>query len=198
MLLTKRLVAGIASVGLLGTFGVAGATATYADGPESETPPELAALIMEQPWPEYSVGDEHVNIYAAKHLLTEQGFFGSKINDDFDDNLIRGTRNFQDRYGLERTGELDADTWQTLSDIYFPPGSGNAVESGARGPIVYAIQRLLQGHGYDVHRTGEYDDAIAAVEHFQRVTCTPDGETCLDVDGKTGEHTWRALVTGGI
>lgn len=102
-------------------------------------------------------------------------------------------------HGVDETGELDTDTWQTLSDIRFPPGSGSAGESVDTGRILFAIQRLPQGYGYDVHRMGHRRDAVDVIERSQSVvTCTPTGEECPDVDGPTGEHTWRALVTGGI
>lgn len=199
MLRKQRLLAGLASAGLLATLGLAGAHTASADGPDSQPNAELAQEIMALPWPGYSEGDEDADIYAAKQLLTDQGYFGSEINDTFDSNLTRGVLNYQAAHGIPETGDLDSDTWQTLSDIYFPPDDTNAVGVGATGPIVWAIQRLLNDNDHPVGMDGDYGtETRDAVKEFQANTCTDDGETCLDDDGFVGKFTWRALVTGGI
>ncbi|QVQ53101.1 peptidoglycan-binding protein [Spiractinospora alimapuensis] len=197
MLWKKRLLAGMATAGLVGTLGIGGATTASADGPDSQPPQELAQEIMALPWPTYTEGDEDADVYAAKQLLHDRGYFDSAIDDTFDSNLTRGVTNYQEDHGVEVNGNLDSDTWQTLSDLYFPPDDTNHVGPGDSGPVVSAIQRLLNDNGESVEIDGQYGGATeTAVREFQSTTCS--GDTCLDDDGLVGKYTWRALVTGGI
>lgn len=197
MLWKKRLLAGLATTGLVGTLGIGGATTASADGPDSQPPQELAQEIMALPWPTYTEEQEDADIYAAKQLLHDRGYFDSPIDDYFAPDLTEALENYQEDHGVEVTGDLDSDTWQTLSDIYFPPNDTNFVGPGDSGPVVLAIQRLLIDNGHPVDLDGQYGgETQAAVEEFQRTTCS--GDTCLDDDGLVGKFTWRALVTGGI
>lgn len=218
MFSTRKALAVVAGSTLL--LGLGSTTAGYADGPDSEESPELAAEIMAEPWPTYAAGDSDPNVAVAKILLDLEGYYEWDVDaapeeqQHFGDDLEQALYEIQEDLDIGENGELHAEVWNHFDHLQFAggtdawgPGDGRTYyDSPDVGWEVGAIQRMLIKWDYadDSDNTGHYADTRDAVVEFQSDTCRegadpedPDAE-CLDDDGLTGTLTWRALVTGGI
>ena len=127
-------------------------------------------------------------------------------NGIYDSNTENAVREFQRRYGLDVTGEVNGDTWDEIVRVYrsyletkpepldiFPSGK-YICKNGDSGELVYVIQVLLKelSRRYDnmpdVAVNGEFtDDTASAVREFQQKTGLPQ-------NGEVNCETWNMLV----
>ncbi|MFE3457214.1 peptidoglycan-binding protein [Nocardiopsis aegyptia] len=182
---TGRLAA-LLSAGLLVLAVVLAGTASASahDRPAAPVPTPAAAT---EPWPEYGTGDADVDIAAAKLLLIHHGYDPHMDYDHpipFDGHMEASVNAYQDNGGLTRTGRLDEQTWELLSDDTF-----GLYRRGSSGPVVEAVQRLLNAK-YALHLAtdGLYGPAT------ERAVRGAQDHLGTDVDGITGPATFRALI----
>ncbi|QVQ50427.1 peptidoglycan-binding protein [Spiractinospora alimapuensis] len=181
----RRVLASVVAGGFLGAAGFLGVTPALADGPNTD--PEVVAEIQAEAWPEYSIGDENVDVRAAKHQLHYLGYELANLDNAFDESVVAQVEAFQEDQGLDVTGSLDQDTWDRLTEEAF--AGGKAWVPGDEGHVVEMIQRQMNAK-YQAHITvdGQYGDgteqAVAAAQEFHDI----------DVDGKYGPLTFEAVV----
>ncbi len=172
-----------ASGAMAAGFGLAGAPAALADGPE--TPPEVVAAIEAAAWPELTEGQETWEVSVVKFLLVEYGYLDvTEATEHFDERLGDAVADYRQDRGLEPARAVDGDVWEALTDDL------GVVRQGDSGNRVKAVQyALLEGHGYDLLLDGEFGPATrTAVVDFQT-------GAEIDADGEVGPITFQALLT---
>ena len=173
----------VASGAMVAGFGLAGAPAALADGPN--TPPEVVAAIEAASWPELTEGQETWEVSVVKFLLVEYGYLDvTEATEYFDERLGDAVEDYQQDKALEPTRAVDGDTWEAITDDL------GIVRQGDSGNRVKAVQySLVVGHGYDLIVDGEFGPATrAAVVDFQT-------GAEIDADGEVGPITFQALLT---
>ena len=183
--LSSRLTALLAAGAIASAFTLSSASAAHADDLE-RTSDDVVAAIEGQPWPQYTNGDDNVDIQAAQMLLAYHGFDSGEFSPAFGDELEEQVLAFQSvpANDLVETGELDEETWLLLRERTF-----GEFGPGSSGIVVEMIQVLLNAKfdsGLDVD--GLYGEATeAAVEEAQDFFG-------IGVDGIFGPLTFRAVV----
>lgn len=172
-----------ASGAMVAGFGLAGAPAALADGPN--TPPEVVTAIEAAAWPELEEGQETWEVAVVKFLMVEYGYLDvTEATEVFDERLTEAVTNYQGDEGLDANGTVDEPTWEALTEDL------GIVRQGDSGNLVKAVQySLISGHGYDLDLDGRFGGATReAVVDFQ----TGAG---IDADGEVGPITFQALLT---
>ncbi|SIO90399.1 peptidoglycan-binding protein [Nocardiopsis sp. JB363] len=172
-----------ASGAMVAGFGLAGAPAALADGPN--TPPEVVAAIEAASWPELQEGQETWEVAVVKFLLVEYGYLDvTEATEVFDERLTEAVLEYQEAEGVDATGIVDEPTWSALTDDL------GIVRQGDSGNLVKAVQySLINGHGYDLDLDGQFGPATRdAVIDFQT-------GAEIDPDGEVGPITFQALLT---
>lgn len=173
----------IASGAMVAGFGLAGAPAALADGPN--TPPEVVATIEAAPWPELSEGQNRWEVSVVKFMLVDFGYLDvNHADENFDERLTAAVKAYQEDRGITADGVVGTETWEALSaDL-------DLVQRGDSGNLVKAVQQaLIAGYGYDLLLDGEFGPATeGAVREFQ-------GVQGIDADGIVGPITFQALMT---
>ncbi|OOC54754.1 MULTISPECIES: peptidoglycan-binding domain-containing protein [Nocardiopsis] len=105
-----------------------------------QTSPETLAAIESQVWPEYTVGDVDIDVYAAKMLLTYGEINPGELDPEFDQELHDTLVTYQEAFGLHDDGDLNPDTWENFQESVF---GQHQFHRGDRGPVVTMIQREL-------------------------------------------------------
>ncbi|WP_393916230.1 peptidoglycan-binding domain-containing protein [Halostreptopolyspora alba] len=158
-------------------------TPALADGPE--TPDDVVAAVEAAEWPVLTEGDSRWEVSVVKFLLVEYGFLDvNHANEDFDARLADSVQEYQAARGISETAEVDAETWEVLTDDL------GLVRQGDSGNRVKSVQQsLISGYGYDLLLDGKFGPATrGAVVEFQSVKC-------IDADGIVGPITFQALIT---
>lgn len=172
-----------ASGAMVAGFGLAGAPAALADGPN--TPPEVVAAIEAAAWPELEEGQETWEVAVVKFLLVEYGYLDvTEATEVFDERLTEAVTDYQGDKDLDANGIVDEPTWEALTEDL------GIVRQGAEGNRVKAVQyALVSGHGYDLDMDGLFGGATrSAVVDFQT-------GAEIDADGEVGPITFQALLT---
>lgn len=141
MIRVRRVLGGrvVASVLLAGftatTVGVLGTAPAAAEVVDSE--PEVAAETQAGEWPEASLGDENLDVFAAKHQLHYLGYELANLDSAFDESVHEQVVAFQEDEGLtaDEPGVLGQETWEWLTARAYQGGEHHW-ESGDRGHMV--------------------------------------------------------------
>lgn len=183
----RVLVAAVAG-GFFGTAGFLGVTPALADGPDTD--PEVIAEIQAEEWPEYSIGDENIDVSAAKHQLDYLGYDLANLDNAFDESVQDRVEEFQEDHGLDvdEPGTLDQETWDQLTEEAFD-GGDKAWVLGDTGPVVEMIQTQMNAKyiahiKVDGHYGPETEQAVEAAQQHHDI----------DDDGKYGPLTFEAAV----
>ena len=146
-------------------------------------------------------GDTGAAVAEVRARLAHLGYLNSAHGDDFDDELDRAVRTFQQERGLTVDGIVGTDTFRRLDEARWRLGDrvlryvpGHLVA----GDDVAELQRRLNQLGFDAGRAdGAFGpDTDSAVREFQRSV----GE---NADGTCGPETFRSFerlvrtVSGG-
>ncbi|PDP86266.1 hypothetical protein CQJ94_17880 [Glycomyces fuscus] len=183
---TGRTASLLAAAALAATTVLATAPAALADDLE-QTPAETLAAIEAQPWPEYTVGDSDIDVYAAKMLLDYGEINPGELDLEFDQDLREALLSYQEAFGLPGDGDLNGETWAQMQDLVF---GQHQFRRGDTGSVVTMIQRQLNAK-FNAHLAtdGVYgpntERAVrAAQEHFG-----------IGVDGIFGPVSFQALIS---
>ncbi|MBB4929557.1 peptidoglycan hydrolase-like protein with peptidoglycan-binding domain [Lipingzhangella halophila] len=185
---TKRRVAALGSATTAAVaFAIGGAAfpaPALADGPE--TPAHVASAIEEQSWVELTEGDSGYRVIAVGYFLKESGHFGGEVGLDYTPELTEAVTGYQEDRGIDASGNVDAATWEQLSDDI-----GLVQQGDPRADLVTGLQSSLYDLGYDLTFDGRFGPATEnAVASFQE-------EKEVDADGIVGPLTFRAMYGEG-
>lgn len=163
---------------------------------------------------ELSIGVTGDEVRALQYYLNVIAYFNPSLNltatnGVYNEDTASAVRAFQTFYGLNPTGSVDAETWETLERIYDEilrtlgegyAGSlaklypGRALSFGDKGEDVTDLQGYLQliGKYYteipEIEITGTFDEQTRnAVEVFQTLFG-------LTPTGAVGPNTWNAIA----
>ena len=139
------------------------------------------------PSPEVCPWDVGPAVAEMQSLLRAHGF-PLRIDGDFGWRTEVAVKTFQRRFGLRIDGVVGKQTWMMLKAAV-QPGT-RVLKQGLSGADVAELQGLLQVNGYEVIRTGNFDDKTReGILAFQRKHHLRD-------DGIVGSVTWT-LLSGG-
>lgn len=140
-------------------------------------------------------GDSGDLVKKAQERLAFFGYYTGNITEKFGNTMKQAVIKFQRRNGLKEDGVIGKDTWAKLNDdnsVKFSDPSFETIEMGMTGEKVEQIQYALRDTYY---YTGKVD-GIFSSEVRNAVRLFQSSEKGLTVDGKVGEKTWSALVSG--
>lgn len=99
-------------------------------------------------------------------LLRAHGYTIRIIDGDFGSLTEAAVRSFQKKHGLRINGVVGPQTWAALKSTVQP--GARVLRLGYSGHDVYELQGLLQVNGYEVNRTGIFDQKTKlAIKDFQ-------------------------------
>ncbi|TDD84806.1 peptidoglycan-binding domain-containing protein [Actinomadura rubrisoli] len=167
----------------------AGAVPANADGPGTDR--RIVAAIEAQPWKLLKKGDENYRVAAARCFLAQFKYFNgcnpkAAASDDFDDTMVAAVKKYQGDRGLQKTGELNDETWVTLRNDH-----GIARPGDTRVSLVKGLQHSLNILGDAISVDGVYGNGTkTAVWNFQK-------RKEIGTDGSVGPITFRAMFAQG-
>lgn len=177
---------------------------------EGLSPEEVAPMYSSV----LSEGDTGTDVAFAQYYLALISFTDPQIpqvslSGVFDQNMKNSVIAFQEKYGLEPTGQINRETWNKILEVYnlaiqtlkqqyvsesekiYP---GIILTPGSSGDDISTLQRLLQQASQkdpripSVEVTGVFDDQT---ENAVKVVQT---QNSLPVNGSVGPLTWAAIV----
>lgn len=183
---TGRAASLLAAAALAATTALATAPAALADDLD-QTSPEVLAAIESQVWPEYTLGDSSIDVYAAKMLLSSGEINPGELNLEFDQDLHDTLVTYQEAFGLHNDGDLNPDTWEHFQELVF---GQHQFRRGDTGPVVTMIQRELNAK-FNAHLAtdGVYGPAT------ERAVRTAQEHFGIGVDGIFGPVSFHAVIS---
>lgn len=177
---------------------------------EGLSPEEVAPMYSSV----LSEGDTGTDVAFAQYYLALISFTDPQIpqvvlSGVFDQNMKNSVIAFQEKYGLDPTGQINRETWNKILEVYnlaiqtlkqqyvsesekiYP---GIILTPGSSGDDISTLQRLLQQASQkdpripSVEVTGVFDDQT---ENAVKVVQT---QNSLPVNGSVGPLTWAAIV----
>ncbi|MFB2895718.1 peptidoglycan-binding protein [Aerosakkonemataceae cyanobacterium BLCC-F50] len=121
-------------------------------------------------------------------LLRAHGYTIRIIDGDFGSLTEAAVRSFQKKHGLRINGVVGPQTWAALKSSVKP--GARVLRQGYSGSDVYELQGLLQVNGYEINRTGIFDQKTKlTIKDFQQKHKLKD-------NGIVNSITWT-LLRGG-
>ncbi|WP_159942223.1 MULTISPECIES: peptidoglycan-binding domain-containing protein [unclassified Nocardiopsis] len=152
-----------------------------------QTSAETLAAIEAQSWPEYTLGDFDIDVYAAKMLLDQGEIYPGELDLEFDQDLHDALVSYQDAFGLPAYGDLDTATWEHMRDLVF---GQHQFRRGDTGPVVVMIQRQLNAKfNYHLATDGVYG------YWTEQAVRDAQGHFGIGVDGVFGPVSFQALIS---
>lgn len=140
---------------------------------------EEAAEPSATPFATLSYGAQGEAVSAIQERLKELGYYTGKVSGNYLDGTQSAIKTFQKEYGLEQTGQVDAETYAQLESAQY-----RDLANGDDGDDVTRLQERLKELGYfNRSATGKYRSITAnAIKKFQKQnglesTGTADVET---------------------
>ena len=151
------------------------------DDPASEE--EVTLIEEEFETPDLQLGDTGDGVSQLQRRLTELYYYSGNISGNFGESTQAAVKAFQEDFGLEATGVVDADTQALLYSTEYRP-----LQYGSSGDDVKELQTRLNKLGFEC---GAADGifgkkTLAGVKAFQLAHN-------LTVDGKFGSASFAAL-----
>jgi peptidoglycan hydrolase-like protein with peptidoglycan-binding domain len=146
-----------------------------------------------------ATGSRGGQVRELQHRLRQLEWFSGLITGSYGQATAAGVTGFQDKRGLQQTGEVDQRTWTRLTgmtkrptrdEMYNVLRAGPAIlKAGATGDKVRDLQaRLKQLDWFSGDVTGVYGKATTAgVKGFQ-------GKRAIPVTGEVDQRTWNRLT----
>ena len=149
----------------------------------------------------YNLNEEANAILQIQRILRDISYLENqlatvRLSGVYDEETRQGVRDFQKKYGLSETGNVDYTTWQLLHSVdksqkeaealaravyILPRQAEYTIYPGLKDNVVYVIQHMLEtvGHEYDefgeIQFSGIYDDNTQnAIKSFQRKSLLDD------------------------
>lgn len=117
------------------------------------------------PFATLSYGAQGEDVSAIQERLKELGYYTGKVSGNYLDGTQSAIKTFQKEYGLEQTGQVDAETYDQLSSAEY-----RDLSNGDDGDDVTRLQERLKELGYFTRSaTGKYRSITAnAIKRFQK------------------------------
>jgi murein L,D-transpeptidase YcbB/YkuD len=181
MSMARNAIAVFTALLLLFVAGVTGTGVAAADGPD--TSDEVKKRIEALRWPVLERGETAWQVFVVKKILGVQTSTRPEL---YNDELHRAVTRYQEEKDLAERNRVGTETWENLRYTFGVVRPGSTERNK-----VMAVQRALTKNGHPVKVDGYYGtDTTEAVKAFQR-------KVGIQVDGKTGRFTFRALICMG-
>ena len=146
----------------------------------------LTVPAMAEDYEPLKYGAQGEAVTAIQQKLTDLGYYTGKISGNFLEGTRVAVKRFQKDYGLEATGELDAETEELLMNAEY-----RVLEEGDDGDDVTRLQQHLKDLGYfNQNATGKFRSITReAVKAFQK-------NNSLKASGVADQETQRVLYSG--
>ncbi len=157
------------------------------DDPASE---EDVVLIEEDfETPDLQLGDSGDSVTQLQRRLTELYYYSGNLSGSFGESTQAAVKAFQEDFGLEPTGVVDADTQALLYSTEYRP-----LQYGSSGEDVKQLQTRLTELGYFTSKiSGNYlESSQTAVKEFQERNGL-EGTGVADVDTQTLMYSGQAV-----
>lgn len=162
----------------------------------------------------FNLTEQENPILEIQRILRSIDYFDNslariRLSGTYNEETRQGVKNFQEKYGLPVTGEVDATTWQLLQAVdkaikdatalaravyILPRNEEYTITPGLRDDVVYVIQHMINvlSQEYDtffpLEFTGIYDEATENnIREFQR-------KNLLDESGNIDPITFNRLA----
>ena len=162
----------------------------------------------------FNLTEQENPILEIQRILRSIDYFDNslariRLSGTYNEETRQGVKNFQEKYGLPVTGEVDATTWQLLQAVdkaikdatalaravyILPRNEEYTITPGLRDDVVYVIQHMINvlSQEYDTFSplefTGIYDEATENnIREFQR-------KNLLDESGNIDPITFNRLA----
>ena len=157
------------------------------DDPASEE--EVTLIEEEFETPDLQLGDTGDGVSQLQRRLTELYYYSGNISGNFGESTQAAVKAFQEDFGLEATGVVDADTQALLFSTEYRP-----LQYGSSGDDVKELQTRLTELGYFTSKiSGNYlESSQTAVREFQERDGL-EGTGIADVDTQTLMYSGQAV-----
>ena len=150
---------------------------------------EVTLIEEEFETPDLQLGDTGDGVSQLQRRLTELYYYSGNISGNFGESTQAAVKAFQEDFGLEATGVVDADTQALLYSTEYRP-----LQYGSSGDDVKELQTRLTELGYFTSKiSGNYlESSQTAVREFQERNGL-EGTGIADVDTQTLMYSGQAV-----